>query len=125
MTTQFLTTESSLEKSEIERQSKFIIEDPVMLKFMQLMTDTITKDFNRRKKGLETDTHILSRMTVMDLDRISCPELIMLNIRQKQSEMPICSGQKRDPISGSGWENMRWKPSRKPLKGYITRGNTD
>jgi hypothetical protein len=84
MVTNFLKTESTLNKAEVKQRMKEIIDDEDKLAFLKLMMATMTQRYDERKPGLAIDIKIDGREAVTFLKHIKeCveqPERLLLKV---------------------------------------------
>jgi pimeloyl-ACP methyl ester carboxylesterase len=77
MVQNFLKTESTLDKHDIKKRIKEVVGDEDRFAFMKLMMATVTKHYKERKRGLDIDIDILTKIDKVAIDKISCPTLIV------------------------------------------------
>ncbi len=77
MVQNFMKTESTLEKHDVKKRVKEVIGDADKFAFMKLMIATMTREYNKRKSGLDIDIDILNRIDKIPVDKITCPTLII------------------------------------------------
>lgn len=77
MVKSFLQTESTLDRHEIHERVKHVVSDPAKLAMVEVLSHTMTVQYDQRKAGVENDLEIMRGIDRLPLDKIACPALIM------------------------------------------------
>jgi len=72
-----LETESTLDKHEIGKRTKELIQDKDKFAFINFLFKTMTTKYDQRKAGVENDLKQMEALDKLPLSHISCPTLIM------------------------------------------------
>ncbi len=96
----FLKTESTLKGHELKQRVREIVADADKLAFFDFLFKTMSKDYARRKAGLDNDMKILFGIDRLPLADIRCPSLILHG--DADSDVPYSHGEyAHQAIAGS------------------------
>lgn len=73
----FLETESDLDRHEIGERVKEVLQDKNKLAFFKFLFNTMSRQYDRRRAGVDNDLKQLSELDRLPLSNILCPTLIM------------------------------------------------
>ncbi|WP_147820646.1 alpha/beta fold hydrolase [Salidesulfovibrio onnuriiensis] len=77
MVKEFLKSESSLEGHALDERVRHVVDDPVKLGFVRVMTRTMSDHWDRRREGVDNDLALLGAIDRLPMDRIRCPVLLL------------------------------------------------